>query len=255
MKLLLLAFLVIFLAKTTLGNTCTATDMCTACSSTGTCTQCWSWATGLLGARVLTWDSTAAATGGACTTIRTSVVTHAKMYSPYQQVSQKAQIFLCTDGLIVYIDANTNWWCVEPNDTISLMSNCEQTGYLVTSAIAVLPIVQTQFCVFCSGGHVPTGTVSYNALMYGGTTAAYFGTGCATANAINNCFWSWYEIGTAIPSCYGCLKDYALNTSGVCTSFTSDPYCKNLDSTGTACGTCWYSYYFSGTSCTMFANI
>merc|ERR1712007_43795 len=55
---------------------------------------------------------------------------------------------------------------------------------------------------------------------------------------------------------YTCMKGFSVAYNELsCTAFTTDEACRKLGSTNAYCGQCWYSYYFSTTTCTLGANL
>lgn len=156
---------------------------------------------------------------------------------------------MCDNDKIVEISLAGAWSCVDQVSPDYLpLNNCLQTGVKVVSAT-----VKQRFCVICDNNHSPFEWVSYTFAGWGTTHTAYFGQWCENI-PITNCLNQWFDptssLGTTTASCYGCMKDYALNSNGTtCTSYVTDPYCRVLDSTGTGCSSCWYSYWFNGTVC------
>lgn len=96
-------------------------------------------------------------------------------------------------------------------------------------------------CRMCKGGYMGEGWDSAN------------GTGsqsCVSGTAITNCD---YVVATSASTnnCYACKSGYAVaSTLTSCTSFTTTPNCRLLNSAG-SCHYCWHSYFWDTESCIL----
>jgi len=56
-------------------------------------------------------------------------------------------------------------------------------------------------------------------------------------------------------SCFGCNKNFGLNGSSQCVGYTTDENCRGVNTQDEGCIKCWYAYYFSGTTCTLYSQL
>ena len=140
-----------------------------------------------------------------------------------------------------YSTAATTETCTDtaPTDMASCVeiSDCMQTICKTNATTAY-------GCNQCAYDKYPTGV----------STTTLYNTSCgAVVTAIANCqLYSYSVSGTTITyTCKGCNEGYSANyTYTACTAFT-DKGCKTLQSDGTSCGECWWSYAFSGATCLL----
>jgi len=95
-------------------------------------------------------------------------------------------------------------------------------------------------CQKCKDGYVPGLYVS---------TMDAFAT-CSETGKITNC--ETYTPVSSGSACFTCKSDFAVsNAQTACTAFTKDANCRRLGSGDTECQYCWYSYYWSASTCTL----
>lgn len=124
-----------------------------------------------------------------------------------------------------------------PTDMASCVeiSNCKQTMCKTNATTAYL-------CVLCDYGKYPTAI----------STTTGYNTACGSVvTEIANCqLYSHGVSGTTITYyCAGCNSGYAANYgNSACVTF-ADEGCKTLQSDGSSCAECWWSWGFNGAVC------
>merc|ERR1712086_162670 len=94
-------------------------------------------------------------------------------------------------------------------------------------------------CFLCKKGYSPSSAHS---------VATTFFTVCTKGNAaFANCMYQRLESTTT--KCFGCNSGYSINNAGTSCASTTDNNCNTMDSTDSACQSCWSAYYFNGTAC------
>jgi len=55
--------------------------------------------------------------------------------------------------------------------------------------------------------------------------------------------------------CSGCNKNFSKSSYGYCVGYTTDENCREVNSSDEGCVKCWFAYYFSGTTCTLYSQL
>lgn len=236
MKILLLLIMINLFDKTNQAS-CTADNMCMACNSStaNQCDTCFNWGSGSKLARSLN----TAVTPTSCSTVLGLTVARCKYYkgdTNYAATSRAVDTcWECQTGLLHWKNATSSASCVvdTPIDCVH-QDNCSTTiCYESTSAI-------TSACRLCNKNYSGAGWESVN---NSGSDS------CTKTNVIFNCE-SVFMTSSATWNCYACKKNFAVTNSKLtCITYTSDPNCREQDSTNTACYSCWHSYYWDTNIC------
>jgi len=248
MKLIALFAIIGLIALIKTTPTCVATNYCMSCDSTtaNKCMTCFNWGSGKVGARAYNSSSYH------CTTTLTLTTANTMFYSGSITTTTTNSagtgynnVWQCKKTYLNYTGSSGVSACSDTASptTCTKISNCEQSKCHTTSGGTT-----TSGCVRCKRNYGATITSSTPA----GATA------CSGSVNITNCE---YEAGiyggsTTARYCYSCKSKYATNNAmGACTSYTTDSNCRQLQTDGTNCYTCWHSYYWNATKCKLAANL
>jgi hypothetical protein len=222
---------------------CGANQFCMACNkdTVNKCDLCFNWGFGDIGARAL--DT--AAVPQDCKKPLTLIVSECQYYKG-DMLSTATERTLescwnCRHPMLKYEDATKIASCVkEAPISCGAIANCQTTiCFEKDNALTV-------GCRLCEKNYSGAG---FDTINSAGATS------CVATNVISNCEVSWKPTGTTW-KCYSCAADYAVSNSELtCMTFTSDPNCRVMDSTNTACWSCWHAYYWDNNTCKLAATL
>jgi hypothetical protein len=240
-KMSVIKFLALYLAVVSLFESagalherCTKSQNCMACDSNNKCDACFNW-NGVMKPKALQ--------SGSCSK-DLKLITGCSWYKgTYPNGATPIDYCKsCTAGKILVYNVSTLLLkCMEPTGAGSdsqcqniEIDNCEQTFCYIAG-------ITISGCSKCQKHYSP---VSSSVTTPGAS-------GCQKVESIKHC--EWYESLSKPFSCYGCGKNYVLNSSGTCTSYSIDSNCRMLDNSK-LCHYCWHSYYWDTYFCKLSAK-
>jgi len=220
-------------------------------TSSTLCTKCFAWNTD---ARAIDYTATA----NNCATKLTNGVTDCEFY--FTETSNTNSLLFptastcmrCKKTYANYIRASASGIATltcsssKGSGCTGTVENSLQTACIARWSTVDNALVSSQCAFTCNEGYIP----AENDVWDYGFLKCVKGT-----PPTPNCRWLMFSTNQwSTPLCQGCTKNFARISNYACVGYTTDENCKDVNTADEGCIQCWFAYYFSGTTCTLYSQ-